>query len=124
RVPVPSGVKRTSTSVRNSAPNCHCAVICQASTSLRGGSHVSTVPHRHSEPSSPRSYQRPPFRGSIITSLSGDRVGLIENAGFHHLPIFAVNAANASCCDACTSTDRRMGCAELVVIDVSFSAWS
>src|SRR5262249_2681625 len=78
--------KRTSTSVSKSRSYCQFPLICQASTTRVGGSQVSTRPHSHSEPSSLRSYQRPPACGSTMTSCCADLV-LSECCLGHHLPI-------------------------------------
>ena len=60
--PGPSAVKRTSISLACAGSGSYCQVpsICQVTTSRCGGSQASTVPQSHSEPSVPRSYQRPP----------------------------------------------------------------
>src|SRR5207253_9960762 len=63
---------RTPTSISlactGSGSYCHSPLICQVISSRWGGSHATTRPQSHSLPSTPRSYQRPPSRGSRIAS--------------------------------------------------------
>src|SRR5207237_258688 len=51
-----------------SGSKCHWPFICQVITSRCGGSQTSTRPQSHSLPSTPRSYHRPPSRGSMMAS--------------------------------------------------------
>ena len=54
--------------IDGSGSYCHSPFKCHESTTREGGSYASTVPHSHSEPSTPFSYQRPPAFGSITAA--------------------------------------------------------
>src|SRR5262249_10204967 len=103
---LPSGMKRTSTSVLRFGSCCQSALISQESTSREGGSHESTRPHSQVLPSSPRSYHLPPTCGSI-TAFTAVTFPILCVASGHHVPIFSVNARQATAGGACTLTTFR-----------------
>src|SRR5262249_20227081 len=107
RVPcLPSGMKRTSTSILRFGSCCQSALISQESTSREGGSHESTRPQSQVLPSSPHSYQRPPTRGSI-TAFTAVTFPILCVASGHHVPIFSVNTRHATVGGDCTLTTFR-----------------
>src|SRR4029450_7791502 len=88
-------MKRTSTSVFRFGSCCQSALISHESTSREGGSHESTQPQSQVLPSSPRSYQRPPTRGSI-TASTALTFPILCVANGHHVPICSVNTRHAT----------------------------
>src|SRR6185312_6289779 len=92
-VSAPSAMNLTSTSVTSPGSYCHCGLICQARTNAWGGVHAITYPVWQVEPSSPTEYQRPPTRGSMMHSFSGDL--RMEWLAGHQRDMSAVNTAKA-----------------------------
>ncbi len=76
-----------------SASYVHSLLSCQPSTIRVGGSQTTTLPQSHSLPSTQRSYQRPPSRGSIIASTNSACPMWCE--GGHQPSKPAVNVENA-----------------------------
>src|SRR5262245_10535961 len=96
-------MKRTSTSVFRVGSGCQSALMSQESTRREGGSHESTRPQSQVPPSSPRSYQRPPTRGSI-TASTAFALPILWVVSGHHVPILSVNTCQATCGGALTLT--------------------
>src|SRR6266498_3392371 len=82
-------MKRTSTSVFRFGSYCQSALISHESKSRECGSHESTRPQSQVLPSSPRSYQRPPTRGSI-TASTAFALPILWVASGHQVPIFSL----------------------------------
>src|SRR6202040_912919 len=80
--------------------------MSQGSPSRELGSHTSTRPQSHVLPSSPRSYQRPPTRGSM-TASTALALPILYNANGHHVPICSVNTCHATSGGACTLATFR-----------------
>src|SRR5882672_9867085 len=96
-------MKRTSTSVFSLGSYCQSAVMSQERTRREVGSHESTLPQSHVLPSSPRSYHRPPTRGSI-TASTAVALPILKTASGHHVAIPSVNTRHATACGALTLT--------------------
>src|SRR5262252_8418851 len=99
-------MNRSSISVLRFGSYCHSAVMSQESTRREVGSHASTVPQSQVLPSSPRSYQRPPTRGSTTASTALALPILYSPSG-HHAPICSVNTLQATAGGALTFTTLR-----------------
>src|SRR5688572_24462889 len=100
-------MKRSSTSVITFGSNLKSGSSCQASTTRAGGSQVSTLPHSLSLPSSHFWNQRPPTRGSMIASVSGEALTECERG--HQRPKPAVKTSKARAGGALTRTLFRTG---------------
>src|SRR5262249_23944921 len=106
-LPLPSSRKVTSTRLAldgsgrylKSDPRGH------ETTTRVGGEYSSTRPQSHSEPSVPRSYQRPPLCGSRI-AVNGSTLPMWWERG-HHVSNFSVKTLNACAIGALTTTDFR-----------------
>src|SRR5215207_2456085 len=98
-------MNRTSTSVFRLGSCCQLPLISQDSTK-RICSQESARPQSHVLPSSPRSYQHPPTRGSITASIALALPILWVPSG-HQVLIFSVNTRHATDGGACTSTTLR-----------------
>src|SRR3954470_11131261 len=96
----------TSISVFSVGSYCQSAAMSQDSTSRECGSQDNTLPQSQVLPSSPRSYQRPPTRGSITASTALALPILYSPSG-HHVPIFSVKTRHATSGGACTLTTLR-----------------
>src|SRR5215207_10256205 len=96
-------MNRTSTSVFRLGSCCQLPLISQDSTK-RICSQESARPQSHVLPSSPRSYQRPPTRGSI-TASTAFALPILWVASGHQLPIPSVNTCHATDGAALTVTD-------------------
>src|SRR5687768_1857039 len=118
-------MKRISISVFSSGSYCQSALTSHESTRRDGGSHDSTRPQSQVLPSSPRSYQRPPTRGSI-TASTALAVPILWVASGHQVPISSVKTRHATAGGALTITTFRTRSASLArglvcsVIVVSF----
>src|SRR4029453_14494481 len=99
-------MKRPSTSVCSFGSCFQSAVISQESTNRVCGSQDRTRPQSQVLPSSPRSYQRPPTRGSI-TASTAFTLPILWVASGHHAPIFSVNTRHATAGGAFTITTLR-----------------
>src|SRR5919108_370534 len=97
-------MNRTSTSLVfvGSVSICHRGLMSQLITTRVGRSYASTRPQLHSLPSTPRSYTRPPTRGSNTRSAIGTARRLYS--GGNHVPMPSVKTVNASSSGASTTT--------------------
>src|SRR5258708_19147090 len=80
--------------------------MSQDSPSRELGSHTSTRPQSHVLPSSPRSYHRPPTRGSMMASTAFALL-ILYTANGHQVPICSVKTCHATSREACTFTTLR-----------------
>src|SRR5262249_6708623 len=118
RVPPPSAMKRTSTSVFRFGSCCQSALNSQESTNREWGSHRSTRPQSQVLPSSSRSYQRPPTCGSI-TASTALAFPILWVANGHQVPILSVNIRQATAGGAFTLTTFRRLFASLLTVGCS-----
>src|SRR4029453_13402844 len=119
-------MNRISTSVFRFGSYCQSALISHDSISREGGSHASTRPQSQVLPSSPRSYQRPPTRGSI-TRPTPFPLPILWVASGPQVPIFSVNPPHATIGGTLTlKTFRRVFgsvCAAAFSVIVCSSPW-